>query len=805
MRILAASPAILAIVVGLTGWPPSLGAQVRPTAPTAGRSVTIAVVRDGPMADDMAAAVERELRQLATPDTEFTFLSLPEFDGGWDRDGVRQALSAALENPDVEYILALGAGSSNAAAQLTPTKPVVTTFVQRPDWGAIHEQSDNRSQVPNVSFMVLPHLVETDFASLRALYPFPETAHLLLPESYIGASPIIETEVAAIEQAVGVQIELVPLTGNVAESAARVPEGAVAAFVERTPRWSGADRGELFGLLTERGIATYGLDGETDVEAGALAGRTPDLTMLIARRAALNLNELIRGGSTGAFPVLLDADPEVVVNGRTAYALNYLPTYETLLTARILHPDVMRPDEQNLTIGEALTRAGEGNPLLRVSEQAVQSSYHSWKRAKTPLLPQAYGRLEAFGRNVRGLEGFIADKIFNGGFEVRQMIYDDARVTDYKSEGRLYEGSQQSLEVDRLDVYADAGVAFYNLTLAEILFRVDADNVQLTRDNLELSKVRLDAGYSGLDEVYRWESELNTRQSILFDSQAGIETERIALNQILGLAQFLRWRPVEVSIDSDAFPFLDGGLSQYLTDPRKMERFREFLVMYALENAPELAFLEKSLEARELQLNQRKRRWYLPVFDTGFQWGYDIARTPELPDFERSNWRWDVTTIYPLFEGGFRAEDEKFNFSEFSRIQKQIVDAQQVIERRVRTAIRRAENSYPSIRYLRNAAESSRLNFEIVQDRYTEGLVNVTDLLDAQNDRFTSERAARASEYTFLIDMIGLQRAISWFEELKSPEEREALLSRARAYVENPSPPSEGRREAIGIFVGRQP
>ena len=226
-----------------------------------------------------------------------------------------------------------------------------------------------------------------------------------------------------------------------------------------------------------------------------------------------------------------------------------------------------------MSFPEALNQADEGNPFLQVSQQTVQVSYHAWKRAKSPLLPQAYAGAETFGFNARGLEGLIPDKVFSGGFSVRQMIYDDRSVTDYKSEGRVYEGSQQVLEIDRLDVFTDAGSLFLNLVLAEILFKVDADNLQLTRDNLELAKVRLDAGYSGLDEVYRWESELNSRQSVLFNSSANIETERVGLNQVLGLDQFLRWRPDEIAVDPGVFPFLDGGLDGYLLDPLKMEAF----------------------------------------------------------------------------------------------------------------------------------------------------------------------------------------------------------------------------------------
>ena len=85
-----------------------------------------------------------------------------------------------------------------------------------------------------------------------------------------------------------------------------------------------------------------------------------------------------------------------------------------------------------------------------------------------------------------------------------------------------------------------------------------------------------------------------------------------------------------------------------------------------------------------------------------------------------------------------------------------------------------------------------------MQDRYTEGLVNVTDLLSAQNDRFNTERTARASQYAFLLDMVALQRAISWFEDMKTAEEREALAAEARAYIDNPTPPRE--EPGMGAF-----
>ena len=125
---------------------------------------------------------------------------------------------------------------SSAAAEVPLSKPVVATFVQRPDFGGLHEQANNRSQTENLVFMELPHLIETDFGSLRNIFPFPEAAHLFLPASYVGASDVFAVAIQALEQAVGVRIELVALGDSVSVATASLPTDIFAAFVARTPQ-----------------------------------------------------------------------------------------------------------------------------------------------------------------------------------------------------------------------------------------------------------------------------------------------------------------------------------------------------------------------------------------------------------------------------------------------------------------------------------------------------------------------------------------------------------------------------------------
>ena len=99
-----------------------------------------------------------------------------------------------------------------------------------------------------------------------------------------------------------------------------------------------------------------------------------------------------------------------------------------------------------------------------------------------------------------------------------------------------------------------------------------------------------------------------------------------------------------------------------------------------------------------------------------------------------------------------------------------------LVERGTRTAFSRLEASFPSIRFSREAARSAALNFELVQDKYAQGLVNVTDLLSAQTESFSAEQTAAASVSAFLIDLVNFQRSISWFEDDHTAEEQDALV-----------------------------
>ncbi|MBT8477921.1 MAG: TolC family protein, partial [Gemmatimonadetes bacterium] len=552
-----------------------------------------------------------------------------------------------------------------------------------------------------------------------------------------------------------------------------------------TPRYSFRQRAELISGLTERRITTFSFVGHDDLDLGVVAARTPPTETLVSRRAALNLRELILGAGVDELPVLISADPQLVIEGTAAAAVGYRPSLITLGYATIRNREALQLEEISLELDEAMRLAERGNRDLVISGEQVEISRRERQLTLSPMLPQIGAGIDATWQEPGALEGLIPDRLVSTGVQARQMIYDDETISRYRASGRLYEGQQQNNEVVRLDVLRDAGGAFLRLQLARALYELELQNLRLTEQNLDLARFRVDVGYSGRDEVFRWEAEVAKRRSDLYRRIAAVESQRVALNQLLAVDQATRWDPREIPVDSRIFPLLDGRLPDLVTDIDDLEAFRAFAVGFAVETAPELLSVGKSREAQEIQLGQRKRAWFLPSFSAAFNWMYQIDRDPTLEGLTRSFPQLQVGATYPVFQGAARSFEVGRSTAELNRITEQERLTRDRIERRARTALSNLEASFPSIRFRRTAAENARRSFELVQDKYAQGLVNITDLLVAQTESFAANQSAAASVSLFLIDLVDFQRSIAWFEFEQPPEEQAVLLQRIQNATEN--------------------
>ncbi len=104
------------------------------------RKITIAVIKDGPSSEEsLIGLIDDELNKLTKGSIQVNFKTDPGFNAGWDINRIGSVLKNALNDREVDMILAIGSLVTQEAARtdFALRKPVVSTFVQRADIAGI--------------------------------------------------------------------------------------------------------------------------------------------------------------------------------------------------------------------------------------------------------------------------------------------------------------------------------------------------------------------------------------------------------------------------------------------------------------------------------------------------------------------------------------------------------------------------------------------------------------------------------------------------------------------------------------------
>jgi outer membrane protein TolC len=556
-------------------------------------------------------------------------------------------------------------------------------------------------------------------------------------------------------------------------------------FLLATPQLDRDERAALIAELATSGVPTVSGVGPTDLELGALATFRTDALQELARRVALNLHHVIRGGSTTDLPVLLAGESRLVIEGRVAAARGFPLGYEVRLLADIRHPEALEAAALPLDLMQLVAIADTSNVSLALSRQRVETSQETRQAALGPLLPQV-GLDAAWNYyDLPRENAVLPDQVANLGLRVSQMIYDDASVSSYRQAGRQLEASRYLERAQQLDVYLGAEQAYYDLLNASIYFDIQRDNLRVTEGNRDIARTRADVGQAGQDEVYRWEAEVAKQRTTVLDAAALVETFHLALNQVLGTDLATRWQLAEMEPRDLPFGEFVAQADPDLSSPTEYESFEAAAVVVALADAPELLALDHYLGAQDIAVGRRQRTFFVPqVYVDAFFYD-NFHQDPDVPDVSGSGIEARLVASLPLFEGTRRINELQREKSVRRELVHERALTAQLVEQRTRTALRRIRSAVPSVAFSSQAAENSRLNFEVVREKYVNGIVGITDLLEAQNTRLRDELGAVSARYALLRQVAVLERSLAFSAAAATPEEIAGLADRIRAAMTN--------------------
>ncbi len=780
---------------------------ILPIAVDAQRDVVVGVVADGP------AAPERSAVSLASIGTEVAGLVGDEFnvlfpddkrsDGGWTLDGVRAAVREQLDDPEVDIILTTGLVAGSELAQTDAlTKPAVVAVVADSELQAFPYVGDEVSAVSGKDNLVYVSDFNTIDDEIRSFHTAIGFEHLavLIDALTLEAIPVLARDKAdQLSAELDVRITIVSVTDSPDQALDRLPNDADAVYVTPLMRITGEGMNTLAAGLIERRLPSLSLIGFAEVVNYGLlmatGGQEADRIRL-TRRIALNIQRILRGENAGTLDVVFQESQRRIINMQTAEAIGFVPAY-AVLTDAVQIPEVPIESGDPLSLADAMVEALEANLSLRTVSYDPLVAQAAADGVRAALRPQLGIALQQTAIDAdRANPLFQSERTRQAQLSGSQLIYsDDVRANLRAAEQSVLAAGLQ-YQTAELDTAQSAARAYLTVLRARALEVVQRQNLEVTRENLALARIRERIGFSGRGDRLRWESQLATDLQNVIAAEADRRSALVALNQILNRPQNQDFTAPQADVAGSIAIFDDPRFQVFIDNAVAWETFQNYSVSAAIDASPELGGLDELINGQERLLLATKRKRWLPELVLGGTRGSILSRGGAGSNLDGLNiddesWSLQVSAQLPvLTSGALRARIDSADY-QLRQLQQTRAALAVQIEARTRLALQRASGSYPAIEPAINAAAAATENLQLVTDAYSQGAASVTDLIDAQRAANVANLRVEDTRYAALIDIIDVFRSTADFSIFLDSGSTEAWFQKVETYFrEQGSDPS---------------
>jgi outer membrane protein TolC/ABC-type uncharacterized transport system substrate-binding protein len=756
--------------------------------------VALILDRESPRFAPMVAAFQQELETFFhSGQLEL----LPPRSGDGTIAGTARVLNAALEDPTVSVVVTLGSISSHILASGgRPPKPAIAATIVDGTWQNLPHQ-DDASGVHNLAYVDQSYPVGSTLVDFHRLIPFRKLA-VLFDDYALKGIPQLEAGVAALVRVVGAEAVIVSAREQAQATLDAIPADADAVYLTPMATLSADELNRLIAGLNARRLPTLSYSADPEVTLGALASYEPAANwQRRARRVAVDLQRILAGEDAGSLPVRLVSAPRLTINLATARAIGFSPGWSVLTDAELVGVDSAGPAD-TLSLAQAMRGAAQTNLDLAAADLSVFSGHQDVLLARANLFPQVDSRLtQTYTRTETAAAslGQQPERKLDGGVSFSMPLYSEQAWAGFSAQQRLQGGREAERDQVRLDVVLDAAIAYLNVLRAQTLVGVQRSNLDRTRSNLEVARLRESIGTSSRADIYRWQGEVANARRELIDAESQVRVASLELKRILNRPLDLPLGQRPVSLSDPALLVQDSTMLAWFDSPVRFRQLTSFLVQEALRISPELVRSEAAISAQRRQRTAAGRAFWLP--DLALQGGLtnefsrggagaggiSLPQPSLLPQAEDLSWQVKLQASFPIFTGFAHTAARSQTGFELDRLEIQRDATRQLVDQRVRATLENAGAGYAAIALTRDAAEASARNYELVSDAYASGSVSITTLLDAQSAAVNAAEAAANAVNDFLIDLMNVERAMGSFGALQSPEQRSQFLERLQSFV----------------------
>jgi outer membrane protein len=281
---------------------------------------------------------------------------------------------------------------------------------------------------------------------------------------------------------------------------------------------------------------------------------------------------------------------------------------------------------------------------------------------------------------------------------------------------REQEASDRDLEAERQDVILEARTAYWSLVTARQMAQVLREGLGAYDAHLRDAGNREKVGMAARNEVLAVRVEHDRAELALLRAENGAAVAEANLRRLAGLDSVVAVETVE-------------PLAGPVAEPAELEG----LVAQALGARPEYAALRARLAAAEARVRvEQSARW--PQLNASG--GYDYANPNNRIMPPTATWKdsWDVGVrlSLSLFDGGKTSAAVARARARRDAVQAQLDEFTRGVRLQVTQRSLDAHAAQAALAVAERGRESARENRQVAADRYREGLIPSSELLDAE-------------------------------------------------------------------------
>ncbi len=500
----------------------------------------------------------------------------------------------------------------------------------------------------------------------------------------------------------------------------------------------------IFGMMPSAMATGEGAEFRAPISIATIGGliTSTALTLVVVPVAYLLLARLLarlaawRGAATGR------ANQATRVAGMLA--LIALAGWAWTATAYGQTADASAP--MPLTFDQALERALAANENLRVVEQGVRISEARVAEAKAAFLPSAalsyqYQPLQRFPEIVIPAGVFGPDEQrFEASFvrknvmqlELSQSLYAGGRLTNGRELQRAaLEGSTLALERARQELQLRVVQTFFLALMNEQSMRVADEGIALAARQLELARVRFDAGSVARLDVLRAEVDLANARARRIQYKAAVDQSHQALRTVMALPQS---QPLQ----------LQGSLDDVLAPGS-----RDALAT-ALPTRPDLRAFASQRQVASLSAALASADWKPTVSLIG-NVAYQNDEATRLLRQANQNYTFGVALRMPLLASPAATARRGAAEAQVKQAEHGLRAALDAGRLELETAWTDLEATTEVVATQQKALELARESVTIAQVSYENGVITSAELTDAQVALLQTEYLLQQAKYARIV------------------------------------------------------